>query len=175
MSKDGIMSRSWLNAKKTIKWDTAGKSTPANAAYNALLNAKRLAPVKQMEGLVRNASLYSRIGGEPVLSAWVRNFYGKALKDERIRRYFDFADATEMEAQIQRQIAFIGAVIGGPSGAGQDLHSMYAQLKQLGLTDAHFDALIEHVTATLVGQNVPPPLVEEMKGLCETVRKGVLG
>jgi hemoglobin len=163
----------WINAKKSLGWESSS-SSPLGSVYGRMINAKRLGPVK-LEGLVKNASLYSRIGGGTVISAWLRNFYGKALKDERIRKYFDFDDAVEMEQRIQRQIACVSAAIGGSSGPGVDLHSLVAQLKSLGLNDAHFDAVVVNLTATLQGQNVPTPLIKEMVDFCESIRKQVLG
>ncbi len=172
MSKSTVYAN-WMNAKKALGWESS-RSSSRGSVYGNLLNTKKLVPVKQ-EGLVRNASLFSRIGGSAAISAWLRNFYGKALKDERIRKYFDFDDAQEMEQCIQTQIAFIGAAIGGSGGPGVDLHSLVAQLKSLGLNDSHFDAVVENFTATLQGQNVQPPLIKEMVDFCENLRKQVLG
>lgn len=172
MSKSTIYDN-WMNAKKALGWGSPQPSSHGSV-YGNLLNVKKLIPVKQ-EGLVRNVSLFSRIGGSAAISTWLRNFYGKALKDKRIHKYFDFDDAQEIEQRIQAQIAFIGAVIGGPSGPGMNFHSLVAQLKSLGLDDSHFDAVVENLTTTLQGQNVQPALIKELMDFCENLRKQVLG
>lgn len=163
----------WTNARKYLGWGSPSPSTKGSV-YGSMINAKRLAPIKT-EGLVRNASLFSRVGGTATISAWLRNFYGKALKDARIRQYFDFDDAVEMEQRIQTQIAYLSAALGGSSLSGIDAHTMVAYLRALGLSDAHFDAVRDNLLATLQGQNVQTSLVNELLAFCESTRKQVIG
>jgi hemoglobin len=142
--------------------------------YSDRVNVSRLGGVKA-EAFVRNASLFSRIGGEAVVASIVRGFYGKALIDSRIKKYFDFDTAAEMEAQIKMQIAFIAAALGGPTFEGMDMRKARAHLATLGLNGTHFDAVSENLGAVLRGQNMPHPLIEELEKFCEGVRTDVLG
>jgi hemoglobin len=148
--------------------------TSTTSPYTGRVNVSRLSGVK-VDAFVRNASLYSRIGGETVVSSIVRGFYGKALIDNRIRKYFDFDTAAEMEAQIRTQIAFLSAALGGPSYEGMDMRKARAHLATLGLNASHFDAVSENLGAVLRGQNMPHPLIEELEKFCEGVRTDVLG
>ncbi|MDR2875301.1 MAG: group 1 truncated hemoglobin [Methylobacillus sp.] len=141
--------------------------------YSGRVNASRLTTVKT-DAFVRNASLFSRLGGERVVSSIVRGFYGKALVDPRIKKYFDLDTAQEMEAQIQSQIAFLSAALGGPVFEGMDMRKAREHLATLGLNATHFDAVAEHLGAVLRGQNTPPPLMDEMEQFCAGLRANVL-
>lgn len=142
--------------------------------YSGRVNVSRLTNIKT-DAFVRNASLFSRIGGESAVSSIVRAFYGKALVDPRIKKYFDFDTAAEMESQIQNQVAFLAAALGGPTFDGMDMRQARAHLATLGLNASHFDAVSEHLGAVLRGQNMPHPLIEELEKFSEGVRKDVLG
>lgn len=148
--------------------------TTTASPYSGRVNVSRLSGVKA-EAFVRNASLFSRIGGEAAVSSIVRGFYGKALVDHRIKKYFDFDTAAEMEAQIKMQIAFISAALGGPTFEGMDMRKAREHLATLGLNASHFDAVAQSLGAVLRGQNTPHPLIEEMEKFCEGIRADVLG
>ena len=182
-NKDNV---SRLNLAKTES-KTSSYSDRANASrlslasgastaspYSGRVNVSRLSSIKT-DAFVRNASLFSRIGGEAAVSSIVRGFYGKALVDPRIRKYFDFDTATEMEAQIKMQIAFISAALGGDAFEGLDMRKARTHLATLGLNASHFDAVSENLGAVLRGQNMPHPLIEELEKFCEGVRTDVLG
>jgi len=105
----------------------------------------------------------------------MHDFYAKAAKDARLRKYFDIPDATEMEKLIQKQLAFLKVALGGANTEGLDMRMTYTYLSSLGLTDAHFDAVVEILSAILREQKVTPSLIDEMTVFCESVRKYVLG
>lgn len=142
--------------------------------YSGRVNTSRLTSIKT-DAFVRNASLFSRVGGESEVSSIVRAFYGKALVDPRIKKYFDFDTAAEMEAQIKAQVAFLSAALGGPAFEGMDMRQARTHLGTLGLNASHFDAVSQHLGAVLRGQNMPHPLIEELEKFCEGVRADVLG
>jgi truncated hemoglobin YjbI len=148
--------------------------TSTATPYSGRVNSSRLSNVNT-EAFVRNASLFSRIGGEKAVSSIIRGFYGKALVDPRISRYFDFDTASEMEEQINIQIGFISAALGGPAFEGMDMRKARAHLATLGLQAAQFDAVAAGLGAVLRGQNMPHPLIEEMEKFVESVRADVLG
>lgn len=118
-------------------------------------------------------SLYERIGGEPAVNAAVEIFYRKVLNDYRINRFFDNSD---MDQQIAKQKAFFTMAFGGPNHyTGKDMRTAHAHLVKRGLDDSHFDAVMEHLGATLVELNVPEDLIAEAAGIAEGARKDVLG
>jgi len=117
-------------------------------------------------------SLYDRIGGEAAVNAAVELFYRKVLTDYRINRFFD---KTNMEEQIVKQKAFFTMAFGGPNTyTGQDMRNAHARLVKMGLDNSHFDAVMEHLGATLTELNVPAELIGEAAAIAESTRNDVL-
>src|SRR4051812_12859323 len=114
-------------------------------------------------------SIYERIGGEPAIDAAVDIFYRKVLVDERISHFFD---AVDMDRQRAKQKAFLTFAFGGPVHySGQDMRAAHAKMK---LTEAHFNAVMENLAATLTELKVPPQLIAEAAAIAESVRPEVL-
>jgi len=81
-----------------------------------------------------------------------------------------------MNAQAVKQKAFFTMAFGGPNTyTGADLRTAHAGLVKLGLGNDHFDAVMEHLGATLQELNVPAELIAEAAALAESTRKDVLG
>ena len=117
-------------------------------------------------------TLYERIGGAVSVDAAVDVFYRKVLADYRINRFFDGID---MERQLAKQKAFFTLAFGGPNTyTGTDLRSAHARLVKMGLGNDHFNAVMEHLGATLKELNVPKELITEVENLAESTRKDVL-
>ena len=120
-----------------------------------------------------STTLYERIGGEPAVNAAVELFYRKVLNDHRINRFFENAD---MDKQIAKQKAFFTMAFGGPNSyTGQDMRNAHAGLVKIGLNEDHFNAVMEHLGATLTELNVPGDLIAEAAAIAESTRKDVLG
>jgi Truncated hemoglobins len=119
-------------------------------------------------------SLYEQLGGEAAVNAAVDIFYRKVLSDHRINRFFDNSD---MEKQAAKQKSFLTMAFGGPNNYnGADMRQAHAHLvKKLGLNDAHFDAVMEDLTATLVELRVPQNLIDQVAAIAESTREDVLG
>lgn len=119
------------------------------------------------------ATLYERIGGEPAVNAAVDIFYRKVISDYRINRFFD---NTDMDQQIAKQKAFFTMAFGGPNNyTGKDMRAAHARLVKMGLDNSHFDAVMEHLGATLTELNVPAELIAEAAAIAEGARNDVLG
>jgi len=120
-----------------------------------------------------NTTLYEQLGGEAAVNAAVDIFYRKVLEDYRINRFFDSKD---MEKQVAKQKAFLTMAFGGPNNYnGRDMREAHAHLvKQLGLDDSHFDAVMEHLGATLQELNVPQDLIAQAAAIAESTRNDVL-
>ena len=123
-------------------------------------------------GAEQKRSLYEQIGGEPAMSAAVELFYRKVLSDDRISHFFEDVD---MERQAAKQKAFLTMVCGGPAAySGQDMRKGHAHLVKRGLNDTHFNAVAEHLAATLTELGVPQPLVEQVLAIAGGARADVL-
>ncbi|MCQ8180663.1 group 1 truncated hemoglobin [Methylomonas sp. SURF-1] len=122
---------------------------------------------------VQGPSLYERIGGEAAVNAAVDLFYGKVLDDYRINRFFE---KTDMPKQVEHLKAFMTVAFGGPNNyTGRSLRDGHARLVKMGLNDSHYDAVMEHLGATMNELNVPQELIAEAAALVESVRGEVLG
>ena len=118
-------------------------------------------------------SLYEKIGGEAAVNAAVDIFYRKVLKDDRINRFFEGVD---MDKQAAKQKAFLTVAFGGPNHySGEDMRRGHAHLVARGLNDAHFDAVMENLGATLKELNVPADLIAQAAAIAESTRADVLG
>jgi hemoglobin len=121
-----------------------------------------------------STTLYDQLGGEVAVNAAVDIFYRKVLEDYRINRFFD---NTDIEKQAAKQKAFLTMAFGGPNNYnGADMRQAHAHLvKKLGLDDSHFDAVMEHLGATLRELNVPQNLIAQVAAIAESTRNDVLG
>jgi hemoglobin len=119
-----------------------------------------------------NGSLYERLGGEAALMAAVDLFYDKVLTDERTRPFFAGLD---MPAQIKKQVAFMTRAFDGPAQySGRDLRTAHAPLVAQGLNDTHFDAILEHLEASLRELGVVEEAIAEVRTLVASTRDEVL-
>lgn len=114
-------------------------------------------------------SLFDRLGGEAAIAAAVDLFYEKVLADDRINHFFATVD---MRSQALKQRAFMTLAYGGPGNySGKHMRAAHAGLD---LTDSHFDAVAEHLGATLAELGVPDAMVNEVLSTVETTRADVL-
>lgn len=118
------------------------------------------------------SSLYDQLGGSAAVDAAVDKFYRRVLADDRISESFEGVD---METQAAKQKAFLTMVFGGPNNyTGLDMRKGHAHLVARGLDDAHFDAVVENLGATLKDMGVSDELIGQVAALAETTRADVL-
>lgn len=126
----------------------------------------------QPVGGAQKGSLFEQIGGPKAMEAAVELFYRRVLMDERISHFFEGVD---MERQAAKQQAFLTMVCGGPHHyTGQDMRKGHTHLVKRGLNDMHFDAVAEHLGATLEELGVAQPLIEQVLRAAESMRADVL-
>ncbi len=119
------------------------------------------------------SSLFERIGGKDAVEATVDKFYDKVLADDRIKHFFKDADMKNLRAH---QKLFLTYAFGGaPSYPGNNLSDAHKNLvDNMGLTDEHFDAVIQDLGATLTELDVPGDLIAEAAEIAQSVRDNVL-
>lgn len=96
-------------------------------------------------------SLYSQLGGEAGVTAIVENFTYRLADDDEIVVFFANSDIDHFVASLEELICSISngpCVYRGPP--------MDRAHQHMGITDAHFNALVEHMQQTLIDQDVPP-------------------
>lgn len=118
----------------------------------------------------RAASFYQQLGGQPALDAAVELFYVKVLADKRVNHFFD---DVSMIKQKRKQKEFLSAALGGPIPyVGKDLRKAHADMD--GLNDTHFDAIAEHLQATLEELKVDKALIAQVMNIVGSTRASVL-
>lgn len=102
-------------------------------------------------------SIYDAIGGEDALVAVVDDFYDRVLADPQLAPYFEGARLTSLKG---KQVEFFAAALGGPDVyEGQSMRQ--AHLGR-GITQADFDKVAYHLTASLTAAGVPGDLVNQI-------------
>jgi hemoglobin len=119
-------------------------------------------------------SIYDQLGGAPAIDAAVDIFYTKVLADDRIKHFFA---STDMEKRRGHQKKFLTFAFGGPANySGRGMRQAHAKLVQdMGLTDVHFDAVIELLGGTLKELGVADDLIGQVAETAETLRADILG
>lgn len=114
-------------------------------------------------------TLFERLGGEAAVDAAVDKFYDKVLADDRINHFFEGMD---MAAQANKQKAFLTMAFGGPNDySGRDMRLSHAHL---GLTEEHFNAVVENLAGTLVDMGVGEADIQEVAAIADSVKDDVL-
>ncbi|MCP5477399.1 MAG: group 1 truncated hemoglobin [Rhodanobacteraceae bacterium] len=114
-------------------------------------------------------TIYQKLGGAAAIDAAVDIFYRRVLSDERVSNFFDDVD---MERQHAKQRAFLTMVLGGPHEySGRDLRSAH---QRMALNDGHFDAVAEHLEATLQELQVGSDDISAVLAVVEGARPDVL-
>ncbi|MER7006752.1 group 1 truncated hemoglobin [Dactylosporangium sp. NPDC000555] len=114
-------------------------------------------------------SIYDAIGGAESVRAAVEGFYTRVLGDSRLAGFFADVDISRLKTH---QRAFIAAALGGPEVyAGRDMAAAHAGL---GLTDAHFDAVVAHLADTLTELGVPGDRIAEIATALGPLRERIV-
>jgi len=118
-------------------------------------------------------SLYERIGGTDMVAAIVDKFYDKVVADDRLKHFFEDTDLTNLRSH---QKLFIMYIFGGAdSYAGKSVRNAHKNLvDNMGLSDEHFDAMIQNLEATLTELDVPGDLITEAIEITQSLRVNIL-
>ena len=97
-------------------------------------------------------------------------FYRRVLIDDLLAPYFAGVD---MDRQVVMLAEFLAMAFGGPHAyTGRDLRTAHAGLA--GLTDAHFDRVVDHLSGALRDYGVAEGDVATVVAVAETLRDDVL-
>lgn len=118
-------------------------------------------------------TLYDKLGGSGVVRATVTKMYEKILCDDRVSVFF--CD-TEMPKLRCMMIEFASMAFGAPlKYTGKDLRNAHKSLvTDMGLTDRHFDIVLQHLRTSMTELKVDPKLIEDGLAIVESVRGDVL-
>ncbi len=115
-------------------------------------------------------SLYTRLGGVDAIRAVVDDFVDRVAADARINAFFRGVDIPNLKRLLTEQIC---QASGGPcSYSGR---SMRVAHTGMGLTDAHFNALVQDLVAALDRFNVPAREKNELLGALGGMKGEIVG
>lgn len=118
-------------------------------------------------------SLFDQLGGAAAVNAAVPLFYQKVLADDSLARFFSGMDVERIK---RHQASFLTYAFGGPNEyAGRSLGPAHHRLvKDMGLTHQHFDAVVNHLGATLSELGVEANLIGQAAAIAESTRADIL-
>ena len=114
-------------------------------------------------------ALYDRLGGKPAITAVVDDFVANVAADTRINGFFAKTDIPRLKTLLVEQIC---AGSGGPcTYTGRDMKTAHADM---GVTDAHFGALVEDLVKTLDKFKVPQREKGELLGVLGPMKTDIV-
>ncbi|MCA9707463.1 MAG: group 1 truncated hemoglobin [Myxococcales bacterium] len=117
-------------------------------------------------------SLYERLGGDVALQAAVAGFYEKVMADMALSPFFE---GVSIDVQTKKMIGFMRMAMGGPHDyTGKDLRTAHIRLVRDGLGDHHFDAIVDHLEATLYELGIEEGLIAQVLELVASTHGDVL-
>ena len=118
-------------------------------------------------------TLFEKLGGTDAVNAAVDKFYDKVLTDDRIKHFFKDVD---MDRQAKHQKQFLTYALGGaPDYPGKTMRNAHKRLvEDMGLSDEHFDAVLENLGKTLKELGVSNDLISDAVSIAESTRNDVL-
>lgn len=115
------------------------------------------------------ASLYERLGGKPAITAVVDDFVGNVAADNRINGFFSQTDVPRLKRLLVEQIC---AGSGGPcTYTGRDMKSAHSGM---GVSGAHFNALVEDLVKSLDKFKVPQREKNELLGVLGPMKADIV-
>ncbi|MGQ0639994.1 MAG: group I truncated hemoglobin [Gemmatimonadaceae bacterium] len=120
------------------------------------------------------STLYDRLGGREAIVAVVDSFVARVAADSRINGFFTAAasDPARLAAFKTKLVDQICQASGGPcTYTGKDMKTAHAGMK---ITNAHFDALVEDLVATLKAFNVAQADQDTLLGVLAPMRTDIV-
>jgi hemoglobin len=108
--------------------------------------------------------LYERLGKEPAIDAVVDEFYKRVLIDSLVSPFFTHVN---IKTQSTKQKQFFNHVLGGKNYYGKSMRRAH---KGMGITDEHFDRIVQLLDETMRSVGVKEKDIEEVLEIVETTR-----
>lgn len=114
-------------------------------------------------------TLYERLGGKPAIQAVVDDFIGNVAADTRINGFFANTNIPRLNSMLVNQIC---EASGGPCKyTGRDMKSAHAGM---GVTDAHFNALVDDLVKSLNKFKVPEKEKNELLSALASMKSDIV-
>ncbi len=117
-------------------------------------------------------SLYERLGGYGAISAVVNDFAGKLFTDPQVGAFFKGMGTDTRESFIQKNINLVCNVTGGPCKIiSREARTVHAGL---GITEADFNVVFNHLVDTLDKFKVPATEKQELLSIILTLKPKIV-
>ena len=117
-------------------------------------------------------SLYERLGGYEGISAVVNDFAGKLFIDPQVGPFFKGMGADTRKSFIQKNINLVCNVTGGPCKIiSRDAKTVHGGL---GITEADFNVVVNHLVDTLDKFKVPDREKQELLSIIGTLKPDIV-
>lgn len=114
-------------------------------------------------------TLYERLGGQPAIDAVVDDFVANVAADPRINRFFANSNIPRLKRLLSEQIC--AAAAGPCTYTGRDMKTTHAGM---GVTERHFNALVEDLVKSLDKYKVPQKEQQELLGLLGPMKPDIV-
>jgi hemoglobin len=119
--------------------------------------------------MMKEKSLYDRLGGKAALTAVVDEFVARAAADARINKKFGKTDIPRLKFHLVEQLC--GATGGPCKYTGQSMKKAHKNMK---VTEGEFNALVEDLVAALDKFNVPEKEKGELLGILGPLKDSIV-
>lgn len=130
------------------------------------------APVLGQSGSGGDKSLYERLGGYGAISAVANDFAEKLFVDPQVGVFFKGMGTDTRRSFIQKNVNLVCNVTGGPckilSRPAKVVHT------GLGITEADFNVVVNHLIDTLDSFNVPATEKQELLSIIGTLKSDIV-
>jgi hemoglobin len=111
-----------------------------------------------------------RADGTAAIRAAVSVFYDRVLDDPQLAGWFEGVDMRRLR---KHQTAFLLYALGGAETySGRPLRNAHTGLQ---ITDAAFDATVEHLLAAFREVDIAPDVIAQLRGRVERTRSQIVG
>jgi hemoglobin len=132
--------------------------------------AVSLAGCATKTSMPESQSLYQRLGGQSAIVAVVDDFVGNVAADARINKRFASTNIPHLKKMLVEQIC---AGTGGPCKyTGLDMKTAH---RDMNITDAEFNALVEDLVKSLDKFKVPAGEKGELLGVLGPMKGDIVG
>lgn len=144
--------------------------TTTHKIISAFFLLTLLSACSTMHSTAPQKSLYERLGGKPAIQAVVDDFIGNVAADNRINGFFASTNIPRLNTMLVNQIC---EATGGP--CKYEGRSMKAAHAGMGVSDRHFNALVEDLVKSLNKFNVPEREKNELLTALSAMRGDIVG
>jgi len=114
-------------------------------------------------------SLYQQLGEQQGIETIVEEMLYRVGGDERIAHHFDGVDIMRVHKLISEQVCYLS---GGPCDySGEDMKTSH---RNMGVDNADFNALVEHLIAAMEKENVPVSAQNQLLGVLAPMHSDIV-